>query len=83
MPRGGATRPTATAPSLLKDHSGYQGIPAYQALPGLRSLEAYEQRYRDEIRHVDLHIARLVAGGGCPRAAALGGAHRGSRRGLR
>jgi arylsulfatase A-like enzyme len=47
---------------LLKDHSGYQGIPAYQELPGLRSLEAYQQRYQDEIRHVDLHVARLVAG---------------------
>jgi hypothetical protein len=46
---------------MLSDHSGYQGIPAYQALPGLRSLPAYEDRYRDEIRHVDLHAARLVA----------------------
>jgi arylsulfatase len=54
--------PDASPLSLLKDHSGYQGIPAYQALPGLRSLAAYEQRYRDEIRHVDLHVARLVAG---------------------
>jgi len=54
--------PDAPLLPLLKDHSGYQGIPAYQALPGLRSLEAYEQRYRDEIRHVDLHVARLVAG---------------------
>jgi hypothetical protein len=47
---------------VLSDHSGYQGIPAYQALPGLRSLQAYQQRYQDEIRHVDLHVARLVAG---------------------
>lgn len=54
--------PGAAPLPLLKDHSGYQGIPAYQALPGLRSLPAYEQRYRDEIRHVDLHVARLVAG---------------------
>ncbi len=54
--------PDASPLPLLKDHSGYQGIPAYQALPGLRSLPAYEERYRDEIRHVDLHVARLVAG---------------------
>jgi arylsulfatase len=54
--------PDATPLPLLSDHSGYQGIPAYQALPGLRSLEAYEQRYQDEIRHVDLHVARLLAG---------------------
>jgi len=54
--------PESSPLPLLEDHSGYQGIPAYQVLPGLRSLEAYEQRYRDEIRHVDLHIARLVAG---------------------
>jgi arylsulfatase len=54
--------PDASLLPLLKDHSGYQGIPAYQALPGLRSLEAYEQRYRDEIRHLDLHVARMVAG---------------------
>jgi len=54
--------PDAAPLPLLKDHSGYRGIPAYQALPGLRSLEAYQQRYRDEIRHLDLHVARLVAG---------------------
>jgi len=54
--------PGARLLPVLKDHSGYQGIPAYQALPGLRSLQAYEQRYQDEIRYVDLHVARLVAG---------------------
>jgi len=54
--------PDAPLLPLLKDHSGYQGIPAYQALPGLRSLQAYELCYQDEIRHVDLHVARLVAG---------------------
>jgi arylsulfatase len=53
--------PEASPLPLLEDHSGYQGIPAYQALPGLRSREAYEERYRDEIRHVDLQVARLVA----------------------
>lgn len=54
--------PDAPLLPLLNDHSGYQGIPAYQALPGLRSLQAYRERYQDEIRHVDLHVARLVAG---------------------
>ncbi len=54
--------PDASALPVLEDHSGYRGIPAYQALPGLRTLAAYEERYRDEIRHVDLHVARLVAG---------------------
>jgi arylsulfatase len=54
--------PQAAPLPLLEDYSGYGGIPAYQALPGLRTLAAYQERYRDEIRHVDLHVARLVAG---------------------
>lgn len=54
---------------VLADHSGRGGIPAYQALPGLRSAAAYGERYLDEIRHLDLHVARLVAAadaGGAP-----------------
>jgi len=63
-PRASQRRDPPSAPTLplLKDHSGYQGIPAYQELPGLRSVEAYDARYQDEIRHVDVHVARLVAG---------------------
>jgi arylsulfatase A-like enzyme len=43
-------------------NSGLGGIPAYQALPGLHTLAAYEQRYLDEIRYLDVHVARLVEG---------------------
>lgn len=52
----------STRLSLLQDHSGRGGIPAYQELPGLRSVEAYERRYRDEIRYLDLHLGLLVKG---------------------
>jgi len=54
--------PGAEALPLLADHSGLGGIPAYQQLPGARSPEAYARRYLDEVRHLDLHVARLVAG---------------------
>jgi arylsulfatase len=55
-------RPGAVPLALLDDHSGWRGIPAYQALPGVRSLEAYSGRYLDEIRWLDRHLARLVSG---------------------
>ncbi len=55
-PEGGQPLPR------LDDHSGYGGIPAYQVLPGLSTVEAYEQRYVDEIRYLDVHLGLLVAG---------------------
>jgi len=54
--------PAAPPLAVLRDHSGFGGIPAYQALPGLFSAEAYEQRYREEIRYLDPHVKRLVEG---------------------
>ena len=53
--------PEAVALPVLEDHSGYGGIPRYQVLGGLRSREAYERRYLDEVRYLDVHVARLVA----------------------
>ncbi len=47
---------------VLDVQSGLRGIPAYQALPGLFSAAAYEARYLDEVRHVDAHLGRLLAG---------------------
>jgi len=44
------------------DNSGDGGIPHYQALPGLFTLEAYRERYRDEIRYLDGNLKRLVEG---------------------
>jgi len=52
----------AEALPVLANHSGRGGIPAYQALPGLRAPESYERRYRDEIRYLGAHVERLVAG---------------------
>ncbi len=46
----------------LKKLSGRRGIPSYQFLPGLFTAEAYERRYLDEIRFLDWHFARLIAG---------------------
>jgi arylsulfatase A-like enzyme len=45
---------------LLADHSGYRGIPAYQSLPNVFSIDAYEKRYIDEIRYLDSHVGRLL-----------------------
>ncbi len=47
---------------VLRDHSGHRGIPAYQFLPGAFSAETYAERYREEIRYLDRHLARLVEG---------------------
>jgi len=49
-------------PVLTQDESGYGGIPTYQALPGVFTREAYEQRYLDEIRFLDAQLRRLVEG---------------------
>ena len=46
---------------VLEDHSGLSGIPAYQALPGVAGVATYRERYRAEIRYLDLHIGRLLA----------------------
>jgi arylsulfatase A-like enzyme len=45
---------------VLTNHSGFGGIPAYQALPGLHTAAGYENRYADEIRYLDPHVRRLV-----------------------
>ena len=45
---------------VLQNQSGWHGIPAYQALPGLRTAQSYARRYDDEIRYLDLHIGRLL-----------------------
>jgi arylsulfatase A-like enzyme len=53
---GGSTLP------VLNDHSGHRGIPAYQALPGIESADAYERAYLDEVEYVDPHLQRLIEG---------------------
>jgi arylsulfatase len=53
--------PEAKALPVLEDHSGYGGIPRYQVLGDLRSWDAYARRYLDEVRYLDVHLARLVA----------------------
>ena len=45
-----------------RNNSGDGGIPNYQALPGLFTVEAYRARYRDEIRYLDGQLKRLVEG---------------------
>lgn len=45
---------------VLPDHSGYEGIPAYQVLPNLFTVSAYERRYLDEIRYLDAQLKRLI-----------------------
>jgi arylsulfatase A-like enzyme len=70
----------AGAPHLpvLKDHSGWKGIPAYQALPGVWSVPAYERRYAEEIRYLDGQLRRLFAGlaqGGQPLGILLAADH--------
>jgi phosphoglycerol transferase MdoB-like AlkP superfamily enzyme len=45
---------------VLSDHSGHEGIPAYQALPNLFTIDAYERRYLDEIRYLDAQLERLI-----------------------
>jgi arylsulfatase A-like enzyme len=47
---------------VLDVQSGQGGIPAYQALPGLFTEEAYERRYLEEIAYLEPHLLRLVAG---------------------
>jgi arylsulfatase len=47
---------------VLSNDYGRNGIPAYQALPGLFTPGAYQRRYLAEIRYLDQHVDRLVAG---------------------
>ena len=47
---------------VLADHSGFRGIPSYQAMKGAFSARTYERRYAEEIRYLDGHVQRLVAG---------------------
>lgn len=58
----GADPPGEPQLPVLSNQSGRAGIPAYQAIPGLHTLSAYERRYRDEIAWLDPQIRRLVAG---------------------
>ncbi len=46
--------------NVLDNESGYGGIPAYQALPGLFTRRAYRERYDEEVRYLDEHVARLL-----------------------
>jgi arylsulfatase len=46
--------------SVLGNELGFGGIPSYQALPGLFTREAYTRLYRDEVRYLDAHVARLL-----------------------
>lgn len=52
--------PDAPRLPVLKNNSGWRGIPAYQALPGLHSFPAYERSYVNEIRYLDGHVERLL-----------------------
>jgi arylsulfatase len=45
---------------VLDGQSGHRGIPAYQALPGLRYASQYRARYAAEIRYFDQALARLL-----------------------
>jgi arylsulfatase len=53
-------RPGDAALPLLDEDSGAGGIPAYQALAGARTPEAYAARYLAEIRYTDGEVGRLV-----------------------
>jgi arylsulfatase A-like enzyme len=53
-------RPGEKPLPLLDRQNGHLGIPAYQALPGLRYASQYRARYAAEIRYVDDELARLL-----------------------
>lgn len=46
---------------LLKNHSGYKGIPRYQKLFDRRDLSYYTDMYDSEIRYLDHSIGRLLS----------------------
>ena len=52
--------PGARRLPLLPDHSGYRGVPAYQALKGAFAVSTYERRYLDEIAYLDAEVERLL-----------------------
>jgi arylsulfatase A-like enzyme len=45
---------------VLDDQSGRGGIPAYQVLPGARTMSQYARRYVEEIRYLDRHFGDLL-----------------------
>jgi arylsulfatase len=58
-------KPARDAPAnrrlpVLSDQSGRDGIPAYQALTGVFTLEAYEWRYAQEIQYLERHVVDLI-----------------------
>jgi arylsulfatase len=58
-------KPARDAPAnrrlpVLSDQSGRGGIPAYQALEGVFTLEAYEWRYAQEIQYLERHLVDLI-----------------------
>jgi len=58
---GPPTDPPGEEPlPLLRHHSGYGGIPAYQALEGARTARAYERAYTDEVRYLERHVGALL-----------------------
>ncbi len=59
--RDAGTAQDGSALPVLTDQSGWRGIPAYQVLDDARMPATYEARYADEIRHLDAHLARLLA----------------------
>lgn len=46
---------------LLRSETGFRGIPAYQALEGVRRLSEYQALYAGEIEYADTWIGALVA----------------------
>jgi arylsulfatase len=53
--------PGEPALPLLKGNSGRSGVPAYQALPGLRRASEYRAHYADEIFYADRWLGELLA----------------------
>ncbi len=78
-PHGPYDPPTSSGPvtpsgerlRVLPDHSGWRGIPAYQAVPGLEDPADYRARYLDEVRYLDAQIGRLLDGAASPRGTSV------------
>ncbi len=47
---------------VSESNEGSGVIPAYQALPGVTSLDEYAARYDAEVEHMDRELARLMSG---------------------
>ena len=54
-------RPGDPPLAVLRHQSGYGGIPAYQALAGVRTARAYEEAYANEVAYLDRHLGELLA----------------------